>query len=122
MPIINIKTLKLQQDKKNLIAEKIYESTCNITSIPDIEIYFNEYDNYYIRGKLYDNENPVITVEIQGPAIEKEKISELSKAINEVILNTIENPNLKVNYFAYHFLGADNFAINGKLLSELLKE
>ncbi|OOM06390.1 hypothetical protein [Clostridium saccharobutylicum] len=122
MPIINIKTLKLKQEKKNLIAEKIYETTCNIIKIPDIEIYFNEYDSYYIRGKLYDTENPVITVEIQGPEIEKDTISELSKGINEIIVNTIGDSNFKINYFVYHFLENDKFAISGKLLSELLKK
>jgi phenylpyruvate tautomerase PptA (4-oxalocrotonate tautomerase family) len=121
MPIINIKTLKLNQEKKNLIAEKIYETTCNIIKIPDIEIYFNEYDSYYIRGKLYNTENPVITVEIQGPKIEKDTLSELSKSINEIIVTTIGDLSFKINYFAYHFLENDKFAISGKLLSEILE-
>lgn len=51
MPIINIKTLKLDQSVKNIFADKIYEISYNSIGIPAIEIYFNEYDSYHINGK-----------------------------------------------------------------------
>lgn len=73
MPIINIKTLKLDQSVKNIFADKIYEISYNSIGIPAIEIYFNEYDSYHINGKLITSENPVVTVEVQGPPIGKEK-------------------------------------------------
>lgn len=81
---LNIKTQKLEQSQKNLFAEKIYEVSSKIIGIPAIEIYFNEYDSYHINGQLHTSENPVITVEVQGPPLGKEKTSELAKAVKAV--------------------------------------
>lgn len=117
MPIINIKTLKLTQPEKNLFAEKIYEVSSSIIGIPAIEIYFNEYDSYHINGQLFTSENPVITVEVQGPPLGKEKTSKLAAAVKDVTADILGES--KTSIFAYHYLGEDTFAINGTLLSDM---
>lgn len=119
MPIINIKTLKLDQSVKNIFADKIYEISYNSIGIPAIEIYFNEYDSYHINGKLITSENPVVTVEVQGPPIGKEKTAELAVAVKAATINILGES--KTSIFAYHYLGEDTFAINGTLLSDMEK-
>lgn len=119
MPIINIKTLKLEQTEKNLFAEKIYEVSSRIIGIPSIEIYFNEYDSYHINGQLFTSENPVVTVEVQGPPLGKEKTAELAIAVKATTAEILGKS--KTSIFAYHYLGADTFAINGTLLSDMKK-
>ncbi|WP_196599448.1 tautomerase family protein [Pectinatus frisingensis] len=122
MPQINIKTLKLDQEKKDLIAETVYETGKRIYGIPNIEIYFNEYDNCYIRGKLVANQTESILVELQGPVLDKAKRAEFCKEINEKIHTIMKGAtDFKLCYFWDN--GAENeFAgMNGRLFSEIFK-
>lgn len=119
MPSIHIKTVKLDQVTKNLMAERLYETYKNVIKMPTIEIFFDEYENYYIQGKLVDTCN-TITVKLQGHPLSKEEKADLCKSIAEVVKNSVNDPSFKMSNFYYESPNHDDYGLNGKLLSDLL--
>lgn len=122
MPIFKINTLKLDQEKKDLMAEKLFESAKKMYGIGNITIYFNEFDSVYIMGKPVSGENDRMLVEVQGPLLGTEKRAEFCKEINDIVQDVMKNTGFKICFFADRGSPDEYGGVNGMLFSEFHKK
>ena len=116
MPSIEIKTLRLNKDTKDRIAEKVYQEAKNIMKIPGFELYFNEYDSFYANGK--PTTLNFITISFDGPVLPQEMITQLCSATYEAIKSVVMEDCSNIN-FVYHANEHSHVGHDGKLLAEL---
>ncbi len=114
MPSMYVNVSKLDQEKKDLLAEKLYDAAAPVLKAPHIYTFVKEYETLYENGKpLADQKMVVVNIEA-GPTKE-EKVNALSEnmlgAVKEVLG---EDKNLTV---VFHDNGLDRIAIGGKTIA-----
>ena len=94
----------------------MYREVKNIIKIPSIEIYFNEYDSFYVNGKT--QEKNFVTVFFDGPELPQEMITQLC-AVTFNVIHDILNENCSNINFACRSNKHTHVGHGGKLLAEM---
>jgi hypothetical protein len=116
MPLLDIKTLKLDKAAKDRIAMKMYKEVGDIIKIPSIEVYFNEYDSFYLNGEAATKN--FVTVFFDGPELPQEMITQMCAVTFAVIKEVLGDSCSQAN-FACRGSKHTHVGHGGKLLAEL---
>lgn len=115
MPSMYVNVPKLETEKRDLLAEKLYEAATVVLKVPHIFTFVNEYETVYHNGKPWETPNmTVVNIEAGPMPVDKIEVigAELDKAVKAVF-----GEEQKCT-MVYHGNGLDHIAIGGKLIKK----
>ena len=114
MPSMYVNVSKIDQEKKNVLVEKLYDAAAPVLKAPHIYTFVKEYETLYENGKPVADQKLVV-VNIEASPTKEEQVNSLAEhmlgAVKEVLG---EDKNLTV---VFHDNGLDRIAIGGKTIA-----
>ena len=114
MPGIKISSKRLEKEVKQQIAENLTTDLNRFLQVSTISVVFDEYEIIYVNGK--ESINNHITISVEGPVTDNEKISEICAAFYNSVQRVINQPESKIS-FVYHANNRDHVGSNGVIHS-----
>lgn len=119
MPSMYVNVSKMDQEKKNVLVEKLYDAAVPVLKAPHIYTFVKEYETLYENGKpLADQKMVVVNIEA-GPTKE-EKVNALAEGMQKVVQEVLGEE--KQLTLVFHDNGLDRIAIGGKTIATAMKK
>lgn len=118
MPTVHIETIPLTEEKRERLAEKVYNTVKSKVGDRVIDVYISEYKLFRRKGAALPE--PTALVEfVAALVLPKDDMAELTKALHDTICEAMEQP-VHVT-FSYLRRDQDHLGVDGELLSDLYK-
>lgn len=119
MPSMYVNVSKMDQEKKNVLVEKLYDAAVPVLKAPHIYTFVKEYETLYENGKpLADQKMVVVNIEA-GPTKE-EKVNALAENMLGAVKEVLGEE--KQLTLVFHDNGLDRIAIDGVTIATKLKK
>lgn len=115
MPLMEFRTLPLEESRKDDLAAKIYDCVLPYLHIPHIDIYFHEFNRYWQCGRPVSKPAGTFCT-IEGPDLPPVKIEEMSAKLTALLRKEMDDDRFYCT-LVYHVNDHDHVSLNGELLS-----
>ncbi len=119
MPSMYVNVSKMDQEKKDLLAEKLYDAAAPVLKAPHIYTFVKEYETLYENGKPLDDQKMVV-INIEAGPTKEEKVNALAEGMQKVVQEVLGAE--KQLTLVFHDNGLDRIAIGGVTIATKMKK
>lgn len=121
MPSVRVLGNKFSEETKEAVARVFCADLKRILKAPIGETYFHEFDKFYVENTaftIYDgtNEPGCVTLIINGPVLEQDRLQELCATLTSSFQRVVGNPEYEV-IFVYHPIDGNHIGSHGHIHS-----
>lgn len=118
MPSLRILTNPLQEEIKTAVAKILTKDTKEILKVPVVEVFFQEYHDFFINGSKQSS--GFVTIIVEGPCVGKDVLVNLCATITDSFKKTCGDYECDIS-FVYHPNDHEHVGVNGLLLTDRRK-